>query len=121
VWSGLDAQGNGLVDQLGGLQDAIAEVRTRAGISKRRALPLRVLPARPTLLDLLLQESGNPLGNASPLKRLADRRRAKRDGTLLADAVPLALNAALSRLPLSMLFLPQEHAAAVLPGKIEIR
>ncbi|MHA3704090.1 signal peptide peptidase SppA [Jatrophihabitans sp. YIM 134969] len=32
VWSGIDASGNGLVDELGGLRDAVALARSRAGL-----------------------------------------------------------------------------------------
>ncbi len=36
VWAGLDAAGRQLVDRLGGLTDAIAEARSRAGLSRAR-------------------------------------------------------------------------------------
>lgn len=121
VWSGVDAQGNGLVDHLGGLHDALTEVRKRAGIAQWRHMPLRVLPNKPTLLDLLLRESGNPLGKAGPVRKAVERRRARRVQAQLADTLPLALNEALARLPLSLLFLPQDKATAILPGEIRVR
>ncbi len=40
VWSGKAAAENGLVDELGGFQDAIARARTEAGISKRADVTL---------------------------------------------------------------------------------
>lgn len=40
VWSGVDAHDNGLVDALGGLQDAIADARERAGIAEGRKVGL---------------------------------------------------------------------------------
>ena len=58
VYSGTDAKALGLVDQLGGLHQAIAVIRQRAGIAPRRTLELRVLPRRQTLLDLLLGAMG---------------------------------------------------------------
>jgi protease-4 len=42
VWTGADAAGNGLVDQLGGLADAAALARARAGLPD--STPLRVYP-----------------------------------------------------------------------------
>jgi protease-4 len=121
VWSGIDAQHEGLVDHLGGLLAALAEVRRRAGIPGWRQLPLRVLPRKPTLFDLLFEESGNPLGRAGPLSKLAERRKARSVQAQLRDTLPLALDAAMSKLPLSRLFLPQDRATAILPGEIELR
>ncbi len=40
VWSGTDALEHGLVDQLGGLQEAIADARERAGIPSQRKVGL---------------------------------------------------------------------------------
>jgi protease-4 len=40
VWSGKAAVENGLVDELGGFQDAIARARSEAGISKRADVTL---------------------------------------------------------------------------------
>ena len=45
--------------------------------------------------------------------RIADRREARLQ-------LPLALDAALSRLPLALLFLPQDQALALLPGLVEV-
>ena len=42
VWTGADARANGLVDELGGLEDAAAIARRRAGLPSRA--PLRVFP-----------------------------------------------------------------------------
>jgi protease-4 len=40
VWTGADAKENGLVDNLGGFTDAIADARRRAGISDGRKVGL---------------------------------------------------------------------------------
>jgi protease IV len=46
VWTGADAAGNGLVDQLGGLDTAVALARSKAGLPD--SAPLRIFPrARP--------------------------------------------------------------------------
>ena len=46
VWSGLDASECGLVDQLGGFHDAVAEVRERAGIHPNEDVTLLQLESR---------------------------------------------------------------------------
>jgi protease-4 len=46
VWTGADAAGNGLVDRLGGLEEAVALARSKAGLAD--TAPLRLFPrARP--------------------------------------------------------------------------
>jgi len=50
VWTGADAAANGLVDQLGGLEEALALARDRAGLPG--TVPVRVYP-RSTPLDRL--------------------------------------------------------------------
>ncbi|MEV4288839.1 signal peptide peptidase SppA [Nonomuraea bangladeshensis] len=42
VWTGADARANGLVDELGGLEDALALARKRAGLSD--SAPVRMYP-----------------------------------------------------------------------------
>ncbi|MEU6792343.1 signal peptide peptidase SppA [Nonomuraea wenchangensis] len=42
VWTGADARANGLVDELGGLEDALALARKRAGLSE--SAPVRMYP-----------------------------------------------------------------------------
>lgn len=121
VWSGIAAEAHDLVDELGGLHEAIAEVRGEAKIAKWRHLQVRVLPKRPTLLDIILDEgSGNPLERNGPIGRAVERRRAKKEAEGFRGALPVALDAALSRLPLSLLFLPQDRAHAILPGEIRL-
>ena len=56
VFSGQDAQKIGLVDQLGGLEVAIAKAIKLAKISDHS---LHIYPEQPSLMDQLLQES-NP-------------------------------------------------------------
>jgi protease-4 len=51
VWIGADAKARGLVDQLGGLDDALADARQRAGLPADA--PVDVYPPTPTLLDFL--------------------------------------------------------------------
>jgi len=51
VWTGAAAKERGLVDALGGLNDALAEARARAKIGPE--VPLEIYPPEPTLKDLL--------------------------------------------------------------------
>lgn len=66
VWTGADAKARGLVDDLGGLDDALAHVRREAGIGAEVAL--EVYPPEPTLRDILASLGGvqtGPLAAAS--------------------------------------------------------
>lgn len=49
VWTGKDALANGLVDRLGGFEDAIAEIRARTGSAGARAVPVVVRSRRRSL------------------------------------------------------------------------
>ncbi|MEX1362361.1 MAG: signal peptide peptidase SppA [Nannocystaceae bacterium] len=51
VWTGLDAKANGLVDEIGGLDDALAEARTLGGVEAD--VELEVYPGKPTIRDLI--------------------------------------------------------------------
>jgi protease-4 len=53
VWTGRQALENGLVDQLGGLDAAIALAKERAGISPEREVQLVVYPPRRNLYEVL--------------------------------------------------------------------
>jgi protease-4 len=55
VWTGAEAKQRGLVDELGGLSDALALAKQRAGIARDEEVALVVLPERKGLLDLLLE------------------------------------------------------------------
>ncbi len=116
VYSGKDARALKLVDSFGGMHEAIAYLRKAAKISKLVELDLRVLPRRKRLIDLLLRSPGSaPFGYTKLRERAQARAEEKRHA-----ALPLALNAALSRLPLSTLFLPNDRPSALMPFVIEI-
>ena len=51
VWTGADAVKQGLVDALGGLEDAVAEARTLGNVDD--STPLEVYPPSPTLIDFV--------------------------------------------------------------------
>ncbi len=69
IWSGADALGNGLVDELGGLDRAVAIARRRAGLGKDA--PLRVFP-RVHPLDRLRPAASSESPAASAASLLAD-------------------------------------------------
>jgi protease-4 len=60
VYTGQEAKANGLVDELGTLQDAVAAAAKMAGI---RGEPKLIAPPKKTfsILDLLLGDSRSPL------------------------------------------------------------
>ncbi|MCA9713431.1 MAG: signal peptide peptidase SppA [Myxococcales bacterium] len=116
VYSGAHAHALKLVDRFGGMHEAIAEVRKQAKTSRVVELDLRVLPRRKTLLDLLLRgPASSPFGFTGLRERARARQRDAQE-----DALPRVLNAALSRLPLSILFLPSRQPSALMPAVIEI-
>jgi protease IV len=63
VWMGAQAQQNGLVDSLGGLDQAIALVRKRAHLSPTGDTNLVLYPPRRTLLDVLTNASADGLAS----------------------------------------------------------
>lgn len=55
VWTGRQAKANGLVDELGTLDDAIAGAKTAAGIDPKQEMELLVLPKPHSFLDKLIE------------------------------------------------------------------
>ncbi len=115
VYTARDAAALGLVDHLGGLHEAVLELRKRAKVPKRLDLDLEVLPRKRTLLDLILDNVGSPFGYQGIKNRAVARRQAK-----VQKAIPLALQAAVSQMPLSLMFLPQGLPSTMMTGKIVV-
>jgi protease IV len=113
VWSGKRAKDIGLVDEFGGLRDALDEARSRSGVAKYVQLQVRVLPKRLTLIQLVLRGAGSLI--AEPVERAVTTKQAQARAKL-----PLVLDQALARLPMSLLFLPQDQASVIMSGEIEI-
>jgi protease-4 len=62
VWTGLQAKGNGLVDALGGLDEAIALAKKQAGIAADTEVEIVNYPPRKTLFEMVAERisgSGN--------------------------------------------------------------
>ncbi|MEX1363692.1 MAG: hypothetical protein AB1Z98_11220, partial [Nannocystaceae bacterium] len=60
-------------------------------------------------------------GRVGVVGKAVQRRRTKAQAKTLRGALPVALDEALSRIPLSLLFLPQDRAQAILPDVIELQ
>ncbi len=81
IWSGADAVGNGLVDRLGGLRDAAADARKRAGLKDDA-------PLRPAVHVPPLARLGRPRSSEDPR---AQAVQASAWGELTALALALGL------------------------------
>jgi protease-4 len=64
VWLGDQAKGNGLVDQLGGIDRSIEMVKQKAGIPATAGVRLVLYPGKRSLLDLFLRSSGDSQADA---------------------------------------------------------
>jgi protease IV len=75
VWTGRQARELGLVDELGGLADAIRLAKARAKLDAQRDVDLVVYPPKRTLYEML----ANPLGSppATGLETLVQRPEAR--------------------------------------------
>ena len=65
VWTGRQAKANGLVDELGTLDDAIAGGKKDAGIDPKKEMELLILPKAQSFLDKLMEGDAKlPFGPA---------------------------------------------------------
>ena len=64
VWMGNQAKENGLVDQLGGLNEAITSVRKKARLSAVGETNLVMFPPRRSLLEVLTNSSGEQMAES---------------------------------------------------------
>ncbi|HNS98823.1 MAG TPA: signal peptide peptidase SppA [Polyangiaceae bacterium] len=75
IWSGVDAAQHGLVDRLGGFEDALEEVRHRLGPGGERLEPVWVGPQQgPSWLGLL-REKGMEMGGLGDLVTLSSLKQ----------------------------------------------
>jgi len=68
VYTGRMAAGNGLVDKLGTLRDAVAAAKQAAGIKKDEKVELMILPRPKTIFELLFGDPSAELESALDLK-----------------------------------------------------
>lgn len=77
LWTGRDALERGLIDEIGGLDDALATARELGGVSAEA--PLEVYPPEPSVLDVLSGGGGvsaRPAGGGAPSEILAKAQSA---------------------------------------------
>ncbi|MBI3185200.1 MAG: signal peptide peptidase SppA [Myxococcales bacterium] len=94
VWAGEDAKARGLIDQIGGLHDALAAARKRAGVPEGEELELEVISENRGLFggadgDGLLSQLSARSEPPEPLKRIA--RELGLERMLLGVPRPLAM------------------------------
>jgi protease-4 len=94
VWSGRAALARRLVDEFGGLGDALGEAKGRAGLGEETEVDVELLPEEPSLLGQLASLLGLSLkAGAEPLTALpglADVLRALPGSLLLEPSTPQA-------------------------------
>ena len=72
VWMGTQARENGLVDQLGGFDQAVSMIRQKAHLSPTGDTNLVMFPPRRTLLDLLTSSSPETLQNSGTESKIRE-------------------------------------------------
>jgi protease-4 len=106
VWTGAQAQQNGLVDALGGLDRAIGLAKERAGISPETDVEVVSYPERKSLAELLVEQlSGNDRQIEAVVSMVSGLRTAERRavGMLLAPARLFNPGEPLALMPMSFL------------------
>jgi protease-4 len=87
VWSGAEAFANGLVDRLGGLDEALKLARERARIRADQDIDLLILPEKKSFIEMFLEHQDDEVvASALP----ADMRAMLRWARLLAEGGPVA-------------------------------
>jgi protease-4 len=99
VWSGAQALERGLVDELGGLDRAVALAKDRAGIAEDEDVELVVYPQRRTLYEAFREQFGS--GEASVAALLGPHGRAA--ASVLAPALLFRRAEALALMPFGFL------------------
>ncbi len=110
VWTGVQAKDRGLVDELGGLDDAIAAARDLAKIPADETLTLDRYPKRKTFVETLLEDVQGSGSNS----------HAEAGPAVLASISP-DVAASVARLQLLQEILGNGGVAAMLPGTIEVK
>ncbi len=110
VWLGAQAKGNGLVDELGGLDRAIEMIRKKAGIKADEKIRLVRYPAKKSLFELLFNDSDEP-----SLEALAESARRSAVRVKLGE---LARQVGLD--PAQIPLLPMQGILRVAPYTIEV-
>jgi protease-4 len=110
VWTGRQALEHGLVDELGGLEEAVAAARELAGLEPDAELTLRSYPRPPSLSELFFG------GERAQVRAAIARSLA---GEIQAE-LPEAL-LSLGRAAPAARLLEREHALALMPFEADVR
>jgi len=70
VWLGSQAKANGLVDELGGIDNAVAFLKQKAGLSPSDKVRLVSYPPKRSIFDLIFNRSNDALGDVPALEFL---------------------------------------------------
>jgi protease-4 len=70
IWTGRQAKDNGLIDELGTLEDAIAEAKKMAGVPEGKELDILALPKPRTFLEALLDAKSDSQMSSPELREL---------------------------------------------------
>jgi len=107
VWSGLDAKGKGLIDEMGGLLEAIDAAKARAGIPASEDCEISILGEPRGLLSSLASSDGllsGVLGDTSP-----------------PPALPSALTQLATEIGADQVLLLQPGIKAMMPFTLKVR
>ncbi|MCX7014054.1 MAG: signal peptide peptidase SppA [Candidatus Sumerlaeota bacterium] len=102
VWTGRQGYKNGLVDELGGLETALAMAKEMAGIEKEREVEVVVYPKRLGLLEVMQKL----LGAEAPMASASAQQAAALRSILPAPAVRCAALLPLFREPRPLALMP---------------
>jgi protease-4 len=88
IWSGSDALEIGLIDRLGGLDDAFALAKEKAGLDPDQKYPLEIFPRQRTLFEAFFSNSGWSTA-VEALRALSALAGAARNGAAAGPAAAL--------------------------------
>jgi protease-4 len=103
VWTGQQARQHGLVDELGGLNDAIEIAKQRAKIPADEDVDIVVYPARRSIYDLLTEQFGGARFNAWNLLQLGGAAERNAIAALTAPARLFRPGEPLALMPFALL------------------
>ena len=116
VWTGHQALGGKLIDEIGGLSDAIAAAKEAAGIPEDATPKVVRLPKPRSIVEFFLAGSGS--GAAMP--PIPGAQGLLRSGVLGPQPMPPQLRAAYTNL-LTLWTMRREHALALMPALVDVR
>lgn len=110
VWTGRQAKSNGLVDELGTLEDAVAAAKVMAGMKKDADVELLVLPKAKNFIDVLMESRSDA--------RMPDLRNADIRIRISAEIPEIGRHV---RFLSGLLHLRSDPVWAILPCRVEVK